>query len=142
MFPASCNLILNDQCKGFRSLARTPGCSIKEKVPAPKPIKANLKPKPKMEVPGNRTLAGANPIFLLLMTGALPPRSRLCRIDQRPGRKSEGSERPFGDKGVRSTPVHRLRVRKHIRKLRLDQHQVGPGGCLPGSALTVRVCRT
>src|SRR5207247_4612226 len=25
--------------------------------------------------------------------------------------------------------IHRLRVRKNIRELRLDQHQVGAGGC-------------
>ena len=35
-----------------------------------KPIKANLKPKPKMEVPGNKTLAGANPIFFTSAGGS------------------------------------------------------------------------
>ena len=39
-----------------------------------KPIKANLKPKPILEMPGNMQLAGANPIFLLPMRGALPRR--------------------------------------------------------------------
>ncbi len=34
-------------------------------------IKANLKPKPKMEVPGNRQLKGANPIFLLFLAATL-----------------------------------------------------------------------
>ena len=49
------------------NLSPTPGgmprCSNKGKAPVPKPIKANLKPKPKMEVPGNKTLPGANPIL-------------------------------------------------------------------------------
>src|ERR1035437_6689396 len=45
------------------------GCNNKEKAPVPKPIKANLKPKPKMEVPGNRQLAGANPIFFTSVDG-------------------------------------------------------------------------
>jgi hypothetical protein len=31
--------------------------------------KANLKPKPKMEVPENRKLAGANPIFFTSLDG-------------------------------------------------------------------------
>src|ERR1019366_4297633 len=46
-----------------------PGCSNKEKASVPKPIKANLKPKPKMEVPGNKKLAGANPIFFTSADG-------------------------------------------------------------------------
>ena len=31
-----------------------------------KPMKANLKPKPKLEMPGNRKLTGANPIFFTM----------------------------------------------------------------------------
>ena len=64
--------------KSIPNLWGMPGCNNKAKVPVPKPIKANLKPKPKMEVPGNKQLAGANPIFLLRTPGSLPRQPRLA----------------------------------------------------------------
>ena len=45
---------MNVSSKSIPNLWGMPACNNKEKAPVPKPIKANLKPKPKLEVPGNR----------------------------------------------------------------------------------------
>src|ERR1019366_7117725 len=60
---------MNVSSKSIPNIWGMPKCNNKEKAPVPKPIKANLKPKPKMEVPGNRQLAAANPINFTFVDG-------------------------------------------------------------------------
>ena len=64
-----------------------PGRSNKQepRVRTQKPIKANLKPKPKMEVPGNKQLAGANPIFFTSDDGRFAASSARHREIGTPG---------------------------------------------------------
>jgi hypothetical protein len=60
----------------------------------PKPIKANLKPKPILEMPGNRQLAAANPIFLLFdhFSNCCIPVAQTLRFSKSAARYSENMQ--------------------------------------------------